>query len=93
VGSRIGPSDQIKTTGITTAEALAGRLAEDYLRPDLTLRGLDDAISTIQRAFDLIREDERERCARRVERFFAPCSGVLEIRYGRTLAAHLREGT
>lgn len=36
---------------------------------------------------------ERERCARRVERFFAPCSGTLERRYGVTLAAHIREGT
>ncbi len=36
---------------------------------------------------------ERERCARRVERFFAPCSGHLERRYGIELAGNIREGT
>jgi len=36
---------------------------------------------------------ERERCARRVERFFAPCYGHLERHYGANLAAHIREGT
>lgn len=64
-------------------------LAEKVL-DEAECRELPDRIA------DLIastRAAERERCARRVERFFAPRSGALERRYGVTLADHIREGT
>lgn len=48
----------------------------------------DEWVSTIEAAVAA----ERERCARRVEQFFAPCSGRIERAYGINLAACIREG-